>query len=144
MSAITDLARAVTAELNDPAGPLAGQAEAVMAYRPVYDLQDMKHLHVTVVPRAVEMAAASRERVQADLRIDIGVQRKVDPEDPPAVEALLSLVEQIADYLRDRRPADMPQAAWVSTQNEPVYALEHLDQLRQFTSVLTVTYRLMR
>ena len=32
----------------------------------------------------------------------------------------------------------------MSVANEPVFAPEHLEQWRQFTSVLTVTYRMRR
>jgi hypothetical protein len=29
-------------------------------------------------------------------------------------------------------------------KNEPVYSLEHLDEFRQFTSVITLTFRVWR
>jgi len=54
----------------------------------------------------------------------------------------VELVEQIADYLR-RRPLGSIPAAWVRTANDPIYAAEHLAEDRVFTSVLTVTYRVM-
>jgi len=51
---------------------------------------------------------------------------------------------RIADHLRLSRLDDYPQAAWLSIAHEPVVASEHLDQNRQLTSVLTVTYRVKR
>ena len=35
-------------------------------------------------------------------------------------------------------------AVWVRTANEPIYAADHLAEQRLFTSVLTLTYRVMK
>jgi hypothetical protein len=56
----------------------------------------------------------------------------------------MQVVEQISDLLRGKRLNQLPGVLWVRVQNEPIYAPEHIDQLRQFTSVLTVTYRTTR
>ena len=45
---------------------------------------------------------------------------------------------------RFKRLDSFPNAVWVKTENAPVYAVEHLDQLAQFTSVLTLTFRVIR
>ncbi len=37
-----------------------------------------------------------------------------------------------------------PSASWLSTTDEPVYSPGHLEELRQFTSVLTVTFRVVK
>ena len=60
----------------------------------------------------------------------------------------MTLVEELADHLRfgtlELKHPPSAKAVWIRTENAPVYAPEHVDQLRQFTSVLTVTYRIMR
>ncbi len=33
---------------------------------------------------------------------------------------------------------------WVKADNAPIYSSEHLSELRQFTSVLTLTFRVVR
>jgi len=142
MSAILDIADAVTAEL-DAAG-LNPPATVRRQIRPVFDLAEANQLQVVVVPRSQSFQQGSRGACYVDVAVDIGVQQKVDPEDAGRIGVLLGLVEQIADFLRKRRLAAVPDAVLVSAQNEPIYAPEHLDQLRQFTSVLTVTYRVMR
>lgn len=144
MSAIVDIAEALVTELNDPAGPLAGQGVAERHYRPTFDLQEMKDLHVSVVPRGTDMTGASRTLTQADVQIDIGVQKKLATSDQAEIDALMDVVEQIALYLRGRRLAGAAWAVWVRMDNTPIYAPEHLDQLRHFTSVLTLTYRVMQ
>jgi hypothetical protein len=144
VSTIIDIANAVVGELNAPASPLAGQATAQRAYRPVFDLQDMKDLHVTVVPRGVDMSSASRSLVQSDVQIDIGVQKKLAGGEQTAIDSLMAIVEQVADYLRGRKLAAAPEVSWVKTENNPIFAPEHLEQFGQFTSVLTLTFRSMR
>lgn len=144
MSIVIDIADAVTAQLNAPDSPLAGLATARRVYRPSFDLPAMKNLQVSVVPRGVEMTGATRTLTRMDVEIDIGVQHKPPTLDDAALDGLMTLTAAIADHLRGRALTQAPAAAWVATANRPIYAPEHLEQLRQFTSVLTVTYRLLR
>lgn len=142
MSTVIDIADAVVASLN--AGTFSQTFEAERKYQPVYELPDMQTLHVSVVPRSVSITTATRETGYFDCAVDVGVQKKVNPDEPDEIDALMNLVEEIADHLRMKRLNDAPQAAWVSIENEPAFASEHLDQQRVFTSVLTVTYRVRR
>ena len=150
MSLATDIADAVTAGLNSAAPGSFG--EAFVAQRrvlPVYELEQLADLKVTVVPKSVEITGSTRAASQYEITIDIGVQRKlsVGSGDPDTeVDALGALVDQIAAYLRQRPLAALPGAgapwvSWVSMTNDPVYAPEHLHEHRVFTSVLSVTYR---
>jgi len=143
MTPIIDIADAVTAELNAVESPLASLATARRAYRPVFDLKEMKDLHVTVVPRGVERSTAGRGLAQREVQIDIGIQKKPAELSQAELDGLMALVENIADYLRGRRLGLTPEAVWVKTENAPIFAPEHLEQWRQFTSVLTLTYRVM-
>lgn len=142
MSVILDIADAVVASLN--AGSFALQFQAERKYQPVFELPDLQTLHVSVVPKSLAITIAARDSGYFDSAIDIGVQKKVNPEQPDELDALMNLVEQIADHLRMKRLENAPGAIWLGIANEPVFAPEHLDQHRQFTSVLTVTYRVRR
>ena len=142
MSVVVTIAEAVVAELN--ASGLLGGATAGRHYRATFDLRDMKDLHVTVVPKGKDFQGASRSMVQEDVQIDVGVQRKLATSDQAEIDGLMGLVEQLADWLRGRQLTGAPDAVWVRTENVPVYSPEHLEQLRQFTSVLTLTYRVLR
>lgn len=140
MSTILDIADAVTSSLN--AGPFNPALNAERRYQPAFDLADLAALKVSVVPKSVTISNATRTDGYFDCAIDIGVQQKIA--DDAEIDALVELVEQIADHLRQKRLDDAPEAAFVSIANEPVFAPEHLDQQRVFTSVLTVTYRVRR
>lgn len=142
MSTIIDIADAVVASLN--AGGFSLPFDAQRKYQPVFELPEMQTLHVSVVPKSIAITTAARDTGFFDCAIDIGVQKKVNPDQPDELDALTDLVEEIADHLRMKRPEEAPSAAWLSIANEPVFAPEHLEQWRQFTSVLTVTYRVRR
>ena len=151
---IIEIADAVVAALNaaanpvqpDPPAPPAEPAfsESFTAERkalPAFDLAELAGLHVTVVPKAADVTGATRSQCQHDYHVDVGVQKKLGADLEGETAAMLALVDQIAVFLR-RRP--MAAAAWVQTTNDPAYLPDHLAEKRVFTSVLTVTYRMMR
>lgn len=133
-----DIAEAVKEALNGHSFSMPFTAQR--AYRPSFELPEMKTLHVTVVPHGVEITTAGRAIIQDDVAIDVAVQKKFDTDEPAELDGLMALVEEIGEFLRSQRPAD---AAWVKTENAPIYSAEHMEQYRQFTSVLTVTYRVL-
>ena len=139
MAQITDIADAVVTALN---GQTFGQpVTAIRAYRAAFDLQEMKDLHVTVVPKGVELVTAGRGVEQSDVQIDIGVQKKLATSEDAEIDALMGLVQEIAEFVRATR--QFGAAVWVKSENTPIYSQEHLGELRQFTSVLTLTLRVM-
>jgi len=101
----------------------------------------MADLHVTVVPKGVALERADRSREQADVRIDVAVQKKVAGD--TEIDGLMALVEEIAAFVRDLR-LESCAAVWLRTENEPIYSPEHLVELGVFTSVLTVSFRVVR
>jgi hypothetical protein len=148
MSLVTDIADAVVAELNAaPVPPATGFSQAftaIRAYRPQFDLTELKTLRVTVVPKAIEIINITRHSNQNDVAVDVAVQKKVNPAVPAEMDAMMALVEQIGDFFRLRRLTSLPTALWTKTENTPVYSPEHLEQKQVFTSVLTLTFRVVR
>ena len=142
MSVITDIAEAVKDELN--AHTFSQEFEAVRLYQPLFELPGMKTLHVTVVPQGVDMQVSARTLVQHDYGIDVAVQKKFEADDPVELDPLMALVDEIIDFFRLRRLSTVPVAIWTKTENKPVYSQEHMQQFRQFTSVITLTFRVLR
>ena len=144
MAVVTDIAEAVKDELNG--GSFSQSFTAERHYQPVFELPEMKTLHVTVVPKGMTINPASRGLIQHDYQIDIAVQKKFSTGDGGNTEldALMTLVEEIGDFFRRRRLSGLPNAACVKIENTPIYAAEHMEQLRQFTSVITLTFRVLR
>ena len=116
---------------------------AARLYAPSFELPDMETLHVTVVPRGIASTSLDRKRDSFSYDIDLAVQKKTDMVQA-SLDALMTLVEEIADHFRAEPLASFPGARCVDVKNVPVYSQEHLDELRQFTSVLTLTFRMAR
>jgi len=152
VSVIMDIADALADALNDEGNDFSMEFAAARAYQALLELPEMKDLHVTVVPKGVALAPADRSRVQHDVQVDIAVQKKLGPatddeeeyDEQAELDGLMGLVEELSDFLKFRRLGSQPTAAWVKTENDPIYSQDHLERLRQFTSVLTVTYRVVR
>ncbi|TVQ33882.1 MAG: hypothetical protein EA376_01220 [Phycisphaeraceae bacterium] len=143
MSAIVELADAITASLNGQTFDPPVTAER--SHLPIFDLGKVgDNIQLSIVPRSATVSPASRASNFFDLAIDIGVQKRIDPEAPAQIDALLDLVEQIGDHLRLKRLDTMPEAQWLTSEHEPVLAAEHIERFSVFTSVLTVTYRIAR
>jgi len=138
---LLQVAEAVTYEIN--LGSYSQSVTAVRFYQPRFNLAEMDTLHVSVVPRSITEKQLSRALVSYDCGIDVGVQQR-SPMDQPTLDALTKLVAEIADRLRNNPLTAMPDARLIQLNNEPVFALDHLDELRQFTSVLSATYRVWR
>jgi hypothetical protein len=142
MAVITDIADAIVAELNG--ATFRQPVTAVRHYLPRFDLPEMHNLQVTVVPKGVVLASGDRSRGQGDYSLDVAVQQKIATGDNAELDALTDLTEEIANHFRGRRLGSFPDAIWIKTEQTVLYAQEHLAELRQFTSVLTLTYLVLR
>jgi len=142
MALAIDIADAVVAELAG--GSFSQPIDPLRRVLPEYELSDLNELRVTVVPASIQIEGASRALSQHDVRIDIGIQKKLGKTIDAEVAQLCELVDEIIEFLKRRRLQAAADAVWVKTANEPIYAADHLSEQRLFTSVLAVTYRVMR
>jgi len=146
-SMVIQLADAVTAALN--AATLSQSFSAARYYLPEFDLKEMKDLHVSVVPAELDEEIADRGRDRAEYKIPVAVPKRVAKQEPPgldnaAIDALMQLVEEIDDLFRHKPLAGYPEAHWTKTENKPIYDPKHLQEHGQFTSLLALTFRVMR
>jgi hypothetical protein len=56
----------------------------------------------------------------------------------------MALMDQIGGFFHLRRLSGCQGAVWVKTEHPHPYAQEHLRDLRQFTGVLTLTFRMIQ
>ena len=138
---IDAIADAITAELNG--NSFSKPFTAQRLYLPIYDLKTMSGLKVSVVPKGLSTSSLDRSRDNFDYQIDVGIQKKTKNE-MATIDAMMLLVEEISDYLRANPLASYPNARFISVENNQIYAPDHLETMMQFTSVLTLTYRLWR
>jgi hypothetical protein len=158
MSRIIDIADAVAAALN--AAPPETFSQPVAAIRrnvPTFDVKELAELVVCVAPKGIAEIPATRALFQADYRIDVGVLKRLaaiadatDPPDQAEIDTLLSFTEELRRFCRTLDlsiavpyPGASVQAMSVKAENEPIYWPDHVRELRQFTSVLTLTIRVI-
>ena len=141
MPVITQIADAVVATLN--AATLSQPVTAMRAYLPRAEVADLKTLKVTVVPSSVMNASVTRSQSQQDVAIDVAIQKKPGNEQNSSFDPLLALAEEIGDLFRAERLESFPLAACIKTEFKTIYAPEHIENLRTFTSVLTLTFRVV-
>jgi hypothetical protein len=140
MPTTPEIAEALVSDLN--ATVFSRPFTARRAYLPIFNLGDMEDLHVTVVAAGRTVVPANRTLLQVEHRLDIAVQQHLGTgAEDTACDPLLALVEEIADHLSGHNLAGEAGAAWVKTEHAPFVAAEHLHEWRQFTSIITVTYR---
>ena len=139
MSRLAVIAQAVVGALNRAPQPCAEAFTAVRSYRPHFDLEDMTTLHVTVAPQTRDGSTPSRGTAQDKIVIDVAVQKRLDEttSDDIQIDALVGLAEQIADFLATAGP--YAGARWLTDENAPVCSREHLKELHQFTTVVSIT-----
>ena len=116
---------------------------AVRRYLPKFDLKEMHQLQLSVVPRSIVEKRVTRGRSAFDCGVDVGVQQRSDMTQE-ALDELSGLVAEIAELLRTHPLWGFPEAKLVELSIDPPFAPDHLDELRQFTSVVRATYRVWR
>ncbi len=143
-SSMVSLCEAIVAALNDPAAGLNLPVPAVLAYLPQYSLSDLDTMRVTVSPSTADIEGVSRSGNEYSLSVDVGVQKHLASGDNAEIATLMELGERIEGVLRLKRLGGYQAAVWSKSANSPVYAVEHLQSDKVFTSVWTFTFRIIR
>lgn len=134
---IIQLAEAVSSELNAHSFSLPFAAER--GYLPTFELSELDRLKVTVVPKEDEGRLDTRSSSVHEYAVDIGIQKKPKATENRDLDPLVLLTQEIADFfLFGRHPA---AATLITPSIRILYLQEHLLKFRQFTSVVTLTFR---
>ena len=142
-STVIQIADSVVAEIN--AGDFSKKSlSAQRLYVPNFDLEDMKELRVTVVPREVEYLPLDRVSNKYHATIDVAIQKKFSKGDAKEIDPLVLFVEELADYFRLKRLNSYVAARCIKVENAVLYSTEHWTQFNQFTSLLTLTFELAK
>ena len=136
MAKIIDIADAVLTALA--AGTWSQAFSPVRAYRPVYALEQLKDLRVTVVPKSASETRLSRSDLMAEYRVDVAVQQRAATD--AERDALMTLVEEFAAAFTGERLEGAAYAVCLHTDRQPIYDPEHLREHGVFTAVLTLTF----
>ena len=106
-------------------------------YVPSLELKDTKELRIIVVPKDISYERASRSHNNVQVAVDLALMKKFQKGDAAELDPLCELVESLLK-LFDSKP--LGNALCVKAQNVPIYAQEHYEKWRQFTSLITLTF----
>jgi hypothetical protein len=144
MTTIIDIADALVTELAAFTLDTAHPVTVVRAYAPQATSGELSAITVTVVPKGTDEALIDRTRAALRHSIDIAVQQKIDTTSNSEADALMALVDGIAEHLRKSRVLSNVSAYWVECVRTAIYSPEHWREQNVFTSVLTVTYQVLQ
>ena len=130
MSEVLNIANAVAAELAD--------YHAEVLYFPEFELRNLDEMRVVVVPLSTEYKAVSRTAHEELPKIQVGVLKRCGED---GLDAMLQFVEGLGLGFLNRRLAG---AMCVCVAYNPIYSPEHLRERGQFTSVMELTFKLVR
>lgn len=146
MGLVNDLADAVLAKAAPVqySQPVNWSREWLPERRP----EDLTTATATIIPSSTRISLADRDDWQWDVVIQIGLQKKVDQGNlTQEIDDLQTLLEEILNRLRDVAlviSGEFTKAWVIEIEQEPLVADEHLREGSVFTTVLRLTYRLVR
>lgn len=130
MSEVLKIAEAVAAELTD--------YHAEVVFFPEFELRELDEMRVVVVPLSTEYKTLSRAAHEELLKVQIGFLKRGCEDNLPD---LLRLVEGLGLGFLNKKLAG---ATCVCVAYNPIYSAEHLRERGQFTSVIELTFKLIR
>ena len=111
--------------------------QAERHYVPSLELKETKETRIIVVPKEIGYERASQSHNNVQVAVDIALMKKFQKGDAAELDPLCDLVEKILK-LFDGKP--LGDALCLKAQNVPIYAQEHYEKWRQFTSLITLTF----
>ena len=130
MSEVLNIANAVAAELSD--------YHAEVLFFPEFELRELDEMRVVVVPLSTEYKAVSRTAHEELPKVQVGVLKRCDGD---GLDAMLQFVEGLGLGFLNRKLAG---ATCVCVAYNPIYSPEHLRERGQFTSVIELTFKLVK
>ena len=134
------LAEAVKFELANPPLAFSQAFTPLRTYVSTFTTADLNTLQVTVSPAQIERSDLSRSQRQVDRQIEVKIAKRVQGFDVAGIDALVNFVEEIADYLDNRKLTQQPAMRWLASEIVP-YDEESLHSKHLFAALITLIYR---
>ena len=138
MNRVSAAAAVVTEKLNTDIWSV--EFTAVRTFQVNHQRADLEEIKVSVVPRSARRQIEGRTSVKHIVQVDVGVQQVVDPGALADCDALLDLLQEMADafHMVTLDCGGVP-AVCTEVEHDPLYIGEHLDRQRVFTGVITLS-----
>ena len=130
MSEVVTLAEKVVAELEE--------YNAELSFFPEFELRDLDEMRVVVVPVGTQYKTLSRSSHEELPRVQIGILKRGSEEELPE---LLKFVEGLGLGFLNKK---LGSATCICVAYNPIYSPDHLRERGQFTSVIELTFKLLK
>lgn len=124
---------------------------AAAASAPIFDLEDLETVRVSVVPVGVGEEIADRTRDQCEYRLQLILQRRVPLEgvtglDETKLRVCRKVLEELDDLFRHGVLEESGErlAAWNHSEIVTINDPKHLHEKHLYTGVLTLTFLVLR
>ena len=148
MTPILEIADEIVDVIND-ASLLDTGVEAVKDYNPAVDLTDLTSQRCIVYPAGtLSQKQHTRDLLSFEYKIEILLQEKLTKPRTEAwvdrIDELTELAEAIASLFRGSIQLTITKAYAQEVSVDPIFAVDHLDRMNVFTSVITITLNQVR
>tara|TARA_B100001094_G_scaffold330972_1_gene397724 strand:+ start:1965 stop:2456 length:492 start_codon:yes stop_codon:yes gene_type:complete len=121
---------------------------AEMHWLPYFEMEEMNVTNITVVPRQHTSVVKSRTHLEHEVAVDVGIQRRLkrgQKDEDTEIGWYVALADDIRSLLShdDFDLSSGEHVSFLGINSETLLAPDHLNEMRQFTHVLTVTYRVI-
>ncbi len=130
MSEVLKMAELVTAELKE--------YKAELVYFPEFDLRELDEMRIAVVPVGTQYKTLSRSAHEELPKVQIGVLKRCGED---GLDEMLQFVEKLGLGFLNKK---LGGATCVAVAYNPIYSPEHLRERGQFTSVIELTFKVLK
>ncbi len=138
MASLPEVSAAVAQVIDDATLPHPVTVER--SWLPIHDLAELADTVVSVMPAGQTTEPAGRSRRKRQFRVEVGVQRKLTTDEASEIDDLVALSDAVAALFERQRLPGLDTVVWAKAEHQPVVALEHLNEMRQFTGVILLTF----
>ncbi len=130
MSEIINIAEKLCEEL--------AEYNAELLFVPEFELHELEEMKIVVVPIAAEFKSLSRASHEELLKVQIGILKRCTEDD---VSELLDFSQDLGLSFLNKK---IDKATCLSVTFNPIYSAEHLRERNQFTSVIELSFKLVK
>ncbi len=112
--------------------------KAELLFVPEFELHELEEMKIVVVPTATEYKTLSRSAHEELMKVQIGILKRCTEDD---VKELLQFSQDLGLSFLNKK---LGEAMCLSVAFNPIYSAEHLRERNQFTSVIELTFKLVK
>lgn len=135
-SVLTDIADDLVTHLGTLS--LSQTFTASRVFLPDFEREQLTGYEVTVYPASESRGVITRAAIEHVYELNVVVRAPVNPASNPDISAALYFVEQLVTGIKGQAASG---ASWLTSENDPVFDLESLQQRHEFLSVITIQYK---